>query len=153
MTIGADAAIEYFGTLDALGTSTSAVTNNSFSDGTNDLDAYTNSDDAPWATAALEFTTATTGTAGSVINLYAKLLDVGNAVTEDTEVPDANFPHVLLGAFPHNNPSTTAQTASIRITLPNAKAGQKYHFYIENKTGFALSSLELTVDAFSFGTK
>lgn len=152
MTIGADAAIEYFGTLDPLGNTTSAVTNNSFSDGTNDLNAYTNSDDAPMATAALEFTTATTGDAGSVINLYAKLLDVGNATTEDTEVPDANFPHIFLGAFPHNNPSTGAQTASIRMTLPNAKAGQVYHFYIENKTGQTISAgWELSITTVTYG--
>lgn len=47
MAIGTGAAIEFFGTADALGNTTSAVSNNAFSDGTNDLNAWTNDDDAP----------------------------------------------------------------------------------------------------------
>lgn len=146
MPISTDAAIDFFGSLTALGNTTSAVTNGSFSDGTNDLNAWTNSDDAPQATAVLEFTTATTGTAGSVINLYAVLLNVGDAGTEDTEVPDANFPNIYLGSFPHNNPSTSAQTAAIIISLPNAITSQIYNFYIENDTGETISAgWELTI--------
>lgn len=146
MAIGTDSAIHFFGSLTALGNTTSTVANDAFSDGTNDLNAWTNSDDAPEATAVLEFTTATTGNAGSVLNLYAKLLDVGNAGTEDTEVPDANFPNIFMGSFPHNNPSTSAQTASIVISLPNVVTSQVYHFYIENKTGQTISaSWELTI--------
>ena len=146
MAISTDAVIDFFGSLTALGNTTSTVANDAFSDGTNDLTAWTNSDDAPQATAVLEFTTATTGDAGSVINLYAVLIDVGNAGTEDTEVPDANFPNIYLGSFPHNNPSTSAQTVTALITLPNAVIGQVYNFYIENKTGQTISaSWELTI--------
>lgn len=140
MTIGADAAIEYFGTQDTLGTSTSAVTANSFSAGTSDIVQWTNDDDAPLAAFVLEFTTATTGTAGSVINLYAQLNDIGNAGNEDTETPDSNFPQIFLGSFPHNNPATTAQTATFVTNLPNVKTSQKYNFYIENKTGQTISA-------------
>jgi hypothetical protein len=146
MAIDTGAAIDFFGSLTALGNTTSSVSNDAFSDGTNDLTAWTNSDDAKEATAVLEFTTATTGDAGSVINLYAVLIDVGNAGTEDSEVPDANFPNIYLGSFPHNNPSTSAQTAPIPIALPNAIASQVYNFYIENKTGQTISaSWELTI--------
>ena len=146
MTIGADDAIDKFGSRTALGNTTSAVTNNSFSDGTNDLDAWTNSDDADFAAMTLEFTTATTGDAGSVVNLYARLMNIGNAGTEDAEVPDTNFPNTYMGSFPHNNPSTSAQAAPIIISLPNVVTSQVYEFYIENKLGQDISSgWELTV--------
>lgn len=140
MAIGTDSAIHFFGTQDTLGSTTSAVTNDSFSDGTNDLIAWTNDDDAPMAAFVLEFTTATTGTAGSVINLYARLIDIGNAGTEDAEAPDANFQHLFLGSFLHNNPSTAAQTVSFNTQLPNTKTSQIYNYYIENKTGQTISA-------------
>ena len=153
MTIGTDAAIHFWGTADALGNTTSAVTNGSFSDGTNDLDQWTNADDAPLAIFVLEFTTATTGTAGTTINLYARPMNIGSAGTEDAEVPDANFGHMYIGSFPHNNPSTSAQTATFGpVGLPNVITSQPYEFYIENDTGQTISSgWELIVTPMTFG--
>ena len=147
MAIGTDAAILAFGTADTLGTTTSAVTDGSFSDGTNDLIAWTNDDDAPMAVFVLEFTTATTGTAGSSIALYARPLNIGDAGTEDAEVPDSNFSAMYLGSFPHNNPATGAQTATFgMVGLPNVVTSQIYNFYIENSTGQTISAgWELTV--------
>lgn len=153
MAITTDSSILFWGTADALGNTTSAVTNGSFSDGTNDLDAWTNSDDAPLAIFALEFTTATTGDAGSTVDLYASPLNIGNAGTEDAEVPDANFQHMYLGSFPHNNPSTSAQTATFGlVSLPNVISSQIYNFYIHNQTGQTVSaSWELTITPVTFG--
>lgn len=152
MAIGTDAAIHFFGSDTILGSTTSAVVDDAFSDGTNDLDAWTNTDDAPMASISLEFTTATTGDANSSINLYGRLMDVGSAGTEDSEVPDVNFQHTYLGSFPHNNPSTSAQTAAIDISLPNNHTSQIYHFYIENKTGQTISaSWELTISPKTIG--
>jgi hypothetical protein len=146
MAIGTNSAIEFYGTADVLGSSTSAVVNDAFSDGVNDLLAWTNDDDAPMATFALEFTTATTGTANTVVNLYAQLLDIGSAGTEDGQVPDANYQHHYLGSFPHNNPSTAEQAVSLVAALPNTQTSQVYQFYIENKTGQTISAgWELTV--------
>lgn len=153
MAIGTDAAVEFYGTQVTLGTSTSAVTDGSFSDGTNDLIAFTNSDDAPQGDFVLAFTTATTGDAGSVINLYAVLIDIDGS-TGDTEVPDSNFLNIYLGSFPHNNPSTSAQIARLRATLPNAKSGQVYNFYIENQTGQTISAgWELQATPVTIGPK
>ena len=153
MAIGADAAIEFWGTPDVLGNTTSAVTNASFSDGTNDLDTWTNADDAPLAIFALEFTTATSGDAGSTIDLFAAPLNIGSAGTEDSEVPDANFGHIYLGSFPHNNPSTSAQTATFgKVGLPNVVTSQQYNFYIQNNTGQTISAgWELTVTPVTYG--
>ena len=55
-------------------------------------------------------------------------------------MPDANFPNIYIGSFPHNNPSTGAQTASMRAALPNTKTSQTYNFYIENQTGQTISA-------------
>ena len=153
MAIGADAAIEFWGTPDVLGNTTSAVTNASFSDGTNDLDTWTNADDAPLAIFALEFTTATSGDAGSTIDLFAAPLNIGSAGTVDSEVPDANFGHIYLGSFPHNNPSTSAQTATFgKVGLPNVVTSQQYNFYIQNNTGQTISAgWELTVTPVTYG--
>lgn len=146
MTIGTNTTIEFFGTPVVLGNTTSTVANDAFSDGINDLDAWTNVDDALLAKFVLEFTTATTGDANSELNLYARLMDVGDAGTEDTEVPDANFPHHFLGKFKHNNPSTSAQTAFLQAGLLNNHTSQVYNFYVENKTGQTISAgWELTV--------
>jgi hypothetical protein len=146
MAIGTDAAIEFFGSKTLLGSTTSTVLNDAFSDGTNDLDAWTNADDAPQATLALEFTTATTGDANSVLNLYARVMNVGSADTEDSETPDANFQHTYLGSFPHNNPATGEQAVSIVVSLPNVSSQQVYEFFIENKTGQTISAgWELTI--------
>jgi len=153
MAIGSDAAVEFWGTPDSLGNTTSAVTNTSFSDGANDLDAWTNADDAPLAIFALEFTTATTGDANTTIDLYARPLNIGNAGTEDSEVPDSNFGHIYLGSFPHNNPSTSAQTATFgAVGLPNVITSQIYEFYIQNNTGQTISAgWELTVTPVTYG--
>ena len=153
MAISTDAVVLFWGTPDTLGTTTSAVSNAAFSDGTNDLVAWTNDDDAPLAIFALEFTTATTGNAGSTIDLYARPLNIGDAGTEDAEVPDANFGHMYLGSFPHNNPSTSAQVATFgMVGLPNVVTSQIYNFYIQNNTGQTISAgWELTVTPVTFG--
>ena len=153
MTIGTDATIEFFGTADALGNTTSAVSDAAFSDGTNDLDQWTNADDAPLAIFALEFTTATTGTAGTTIDLFCRPMNIGSAGTEDSEVPDANFGNIYLGSFPHNNPSTSAQTATFgKVGLPNVITSQPYEFYIQNNTGQTISAgWELIVTPVTFG--
>ena len=143
MAIGTDAAVNFFGTQDTLGgTATAAISDAAFSviNATTGLNSWTNDDDAPTAGFVLEFTTATTGDAGSVINLYAKLLNIGDGGTEDTEDPDANFLNYYLGSFPHNNPSTGAQTAMLTVALPNMLTSQQYEFFIENTTGQTISA-------------
>ena len=151
MAIGADSAIEFYGTQDTLGNTTSAVTDASFSDGTNDLNAWTNDDDAPLAAFVLEFTTATTGTANTTVDLYARLLNIDDG-TGDAEVPDANFGHIYLGSFPHNNPSTSLQIASFKTGLPNTKTSQTYNFYIQNNTAQTISAgWELHVTPITYG--
>ncbi len=137
MTIGTDSAIHFFGTQDTLGTTTSAVTDTSFSDGTNDLTAWTNDDDAPEASVILSATFSVAPDAGSSVSLIARLVDIVS--TDDQDVPDANFPHTFLGFFPIND-VTSEQFISIDVNLPNTKSSQVYHFYIQNNGGQTISA-------------
>lgn len=131
MAISTGTLIEFFGAQDTLGTSSSAVANNAFSVAA-DLSTWTNDDDAPRASVTLAVTFSVAPTANSVVNLYLRLLGVQS--TNDQPIPDANFTHVYVGAFPVND-VTTAQYIPIDIALPNAQASQQYEFYLENKTG------------------
>ncbi len=148
MAIGTDAAVEFFGTQDALDTTSSAVTSTSFSDGVNDLLLWTNDDDAPMASITLECTFASTPTVGSSVNLYARTMN--SVSTSDADAPDANFLHIWLGAFPVND-VTSAQFITIDVLLPNYKTSSEFQFYIENTAGQTISAgwdLHVTPKAF-----
>jgi hypothetical protein len=155
MAIDTDAGIIFWGTADSLeaaGTS-GAVANAAFSDGTTDLDQWTNTDDAPLAIFVLEFTLAAAGTAGTVIDLYARPMNIGFGGAADADVPDANFPHMYLGSFPINNPSTDPQIATFgMVGLPNVITSQPYIFYIRNNTGQSIDAgWDLTITPMTFG--
>jgi hypothetical protein len=134
MAIGTDAAIEFFGTQDSLGTSSAAVANDAFSIA-GDLSTWTNDDDAPQASVILLANFSVAPDANSSINLYLRPLNMQS--TNDGDVPDANFQHIFVGSFPLND-VTTAQYILITIALPNTKTSQEYEFYVENKSGQSL---------------
>ncbi|MGR3220769.1 MAG: hypothetical protein ACUZ8H_13275 [Candidatus Anammoxibacter sp.] len=134
MAIGADAAIEFFGTQDTLGTSSSAVANNAFSVAV-DLSTWVNDDDAPQASIVLLANFSVAPDTNSVINLFLRPLNIQS--TNDGDVPDANFLHIFVGSFPLND-VTTAQYINIQISLPNNATSQNYEFYVENKSGQSL---------------
>ena len=136
MTIGADAAVEFFGTQDTLGTSSAAVSNDAFSVA-GDLSTWTNDDDAPTASVVLLANFSVAPDANSALNLYLRPLNLQS--TNDQDVPDANFQHVYVGSLPLNN-VTSAQYISIDISLPNNITSQQYEFYVENKSGQSLPS-------------
>lgn len=136
MAISTDAAVEFFGTQDTLGTSSAAVANNAFSIA-GDLSTWVNDDDAPQASVVLLANFSVAPTANSSINLYLRPLDIQS--TNDSTVPDANFQHVYAGSFPLND-STVAQYINIQIALPNNATSQNYEFYVENKSGQSLPS-------------
>ena len=131
MTISTDAAIEFFGTQDTLGTSSAAVSDNSFSVA-GDLSTWTNDDDAPQASIVLLVNYSVAPDANSVINLYLRPLNIQS--TNDQPVPDSNFQHTYVGSFPVND-VTTAQYINLQISLTNNATSQQYEFYVENQTG------------------
>lgn len=134
MTIATDAAIEFFGTQDTLGTSSAAVADNAYSIA-GDLSMWVNDDDAPQASVVLLANFSVAPDANSVINLYLRPLNIQS--TNDGDVPDANFQHVYVGSFPLND-VTTAQYINIQISLPNNATSQNYEFYVENQSGQSL---------------
>jgi hypothetical protein len=141
MAIGTDALIEFFGTQDDLSNTTSAVSNDAFSDGTNDLSAWTNDDDAPEAEFVFkgQFPSGTLD-ANPHFNLYARLIDIDG--TDDTEVPDANnlANHICTFNWPVDQGATTDAVVKATGRLPNVETSQVYHFYLENKSGVSLSA-------------
>lgn len=136
MSITTDAAIEFFGTQDTLGTTSAAVANDLFSIA-GDLSTWVNDDDAPQASVILLANFSVAPDTNSSINLFLRLLDIQS--TNDQDVPDVNFQHVFVGSFPLND-VTTAQYIPIQISLPNNSTSQNYEFYIENKSGQSLPS-------------
>jgi len=134
MAISTDAAIEFFGTQDTLGTSSAAVADAAFSIA-GDLSTWTNDDDAITANVVLLANYSVAPDANSSINLYLRPLNIVS--TNDQEIPDANFQHSYAGSFPVND-VTTAQYISINISLPNTVTSQQYELYVENVTGQSL---------------
>ena len=128
MAIGTDAAIEFFGTQDAV-TTTGAST----ADGVvTSAGSWTNDDDAPMASAVLNVNYSVAPTAGTAVNLYARIMNVQS--TNDPEAPATTYLNTFIGAFPVNA-VTTSQFYAIEVALPNTATSQVYDFYIENQTG------------------
>lgn len=136
MAIGTDAAVEFFGTQDALDSTSGTVATTAFSVA-GDLATWVNTDDAPMASITGELDWASAPAVNSVVNLYAQLID--SVSTSDGEVPDANHRHVYIGTFPTND-VTTPQFITIDVALPNYKTSSEYQFYIENQTGQTIQS-------------
>lgn len=136
MAISADTSIEFFGTQDDLGNTSSAVTNNSFSAAA-DLVEWTNDDDVMVGAMILEATWSVAPTANTSVTLFAQLMNIQS--TNDMEVPTANFQHVVLGDFPVKN-ITTIQRVPIDIALPNTATSQVYQFFIRNNSGQTISA-------------
>ena len=136
MAIGTDAAIDFFGTADTVTSSSSAVTDTSFSVAA-DVSTWTNDDDANFAAMVLQVTFSVAPTSGGSISLYGSLQNVEG--TDDQLDPSSAFAHVPLGVFPVKD-VTTLQSISISIPLPNVKTSQEYLFFVENRAGQTMSA-------------
>jgi len=136
MTIGTNAAIEFFGTQDTVTSASSSILSGAFSVAA-DITAWTNDDDAPMANIVLKVAFAVAPDAYSRIKLYARPINVQS--TNDQDTPDGNFLQVILGSFSLNNVTTT-QYIPIEVTLPNGKSSQEYEFYIQNGGGQTISA-------------
>jgi hypothetical protein len=136
MAIGTNDLVNKFGTQDTVTSSSSAVTDGSFSV-SGDITSWTNDDDADLASVTFEGTYSVAPTAETSVNLYAQLMNVVS--TSDNDTPDANFPHTFLGSFPLND-VTSEQFITIDIQLPNAYTSAVYDFYIQNGGGQTISA-------------
>jgi hypothetical protein len=136
MAIGSNSAIEFFGTQDTVTSTSSAVTDGSFSVA-GDITTWTNDDDAPAAAVVFEGTYSVAPDVNSTVSLFARLMNIQS--TNDQEIPDSNFQHTYLGSFPLND-VTTEQFVAIEVGLPNTKSSQEYDFYIQNNAGQTVSA-------------
>lgn len=141
MAIGTNALVDFFGTQDDLTNSTSAVSDGAFSDGTNDLTAWTNDDDVREAEIVIrwQYPSGTIAT-NPYLNVYGALQNIDS--TNDTPVPDSSFKHTFLARVPCDTgvAALTNQYNRARIKLPNAQTSQVYHFYVENQTDVQMSA-------------
>lgn len=133
MAIGADSAIDFFGTEDQVTVaSPGAVAAGAFSV-TGDVSDWTNDDDAPTAMFKLKLTAtglSAAPAAGEVVNLYARHIDVES--TEDTPLPDANYKATYLGSFVLDAADIDQVHVIGPLRLPNYETSQVYEFFIEN---------------------
>jgi len=140
MAIGTDDAVDKFGTQDNLDdTTTSAITNGSFSVAADHAD-WTNDDDAPIASVVLTFQYPSgTLDATAHVKLHMALLNVDG--TTDEALPDSSFDRVV-GVFGVDAGlgATTDVSIAEDIALPNTKTSQEYSFRIENNTGVTISA-------------
>lgn len=144
MAIGADSTIEFWGTEDEVTTTGSpgpaSIANDGFSTAA-DIVTWTNDDDAPWVYFLLKVAYGTGPTIGSSIVLHAQQKNLqSSSPSIDNPVPDSNFGGGAIGSFPVDN-VTAAQYCPVQlIRLPNYKTSAEWDFFLENKTGQAVSA-------------
>jgi hypothetical protein len=138
MAIGTDAAIDFFGTPDEIiSIAGAAVSDGAFSD-SGDLTQWVNDDDAILAEVAMDATMAVAPDAGSVIGLFARMMNISDS-TQDANVPATTFLEKAMANFPMDS-AGTAQLATRTIVLPNHHTSQEYDFYVLNEGGQDLST-------------
>jgi len=141
MTIGTNDFIDKFGTQDRIDdTSTSSIANDAFSVAA-DIATWTNDDDAPFCVMVLMCQWATAPDDGSIINIYARKLNVEG--TNDSPAPSTANQDQIIGFFTVDGDVATATDAyhvTDWMTLPNHYSSQQYDFYLENKTGQTISA-------------
>jgi len=141
MAIAAKDLVDKFGTQTVVDSgATASVLNASFSASADQL-VFTNTDDVPNAVFVLSCQWAVLPTDNSVINLYARKLNVDGV--NDTAIPDAANLDQYIGAFVADGTVAVVTTAFLTtavLALPNHVSGQQYEFYIENQSGQTISA-------------
>lgn len=154
MAIGTDDSKPKFGTQDSIDDgSTSSIANNAFSVAA-DITAWTNDEDASFASFVLKLQFDTTMPTAGHIKLFARLINIDGA--NDPPVPSANYPHEYIGAFDIDfgvAADVDFYTAIKNAPLPFFKTSQEYEFYLQNfATGQTMgASWTLKVNPFTFG--
>jgi len=135
MAIGTDANIWFFGTQDEVTSGTPAtIANDAF--GKADQGAsvnWTNDDDAIYASAVLKCQFDSTMPTVGNIWLIAHCLNVQS--TNDPGVPDANFPHIVVGTFPIDYgvaADTDFYTIIPTFEIPQFDTSQAINWYLKN---------------------
>lgn len=149
-----DLIAKFDGTLDNIDDgSTSSISNAAFSV-SGDINAWTNSDDVPYARLILTCQWATvTGVANKQIIIHARPINIDG--TSDPVAPSASrlMPVGYFNVYAAST-GTNYLFESTLIELPLLKSGQEIEFYLENLTGQTISSgWTLKLMAMSLGPK
>jgi hypothetical protein len=136
MAIGTDAAIEFFGTQDTLTNSSAAVVADAYSVSASQT-AWTNNDDALYGRIVLSLTYGVAPTAGAVVSVYMRRLNIDG--TSDEPTPDDNNQGSWVGSVTVDN-VTTAQIKALDCDLKNFDTSQQYEFYLKNGADQTLSA-------------
>jgi hypothetical protein len=139
MAIGTNALIDFFGTQDQVDdTATAAIASAAFSA---DQASWTNDDDAPFGVMVFRCQWATAPTDGSLINIYARKMDVQS--TSDSPIPTAINTDQYIGSFVVDGDvaiNTNVFLVTNWLSLPNHQTSQIYNFYFQNSTGQQITS-------------
>lgn len=136
MAIGTDSTILFYGTEDTLTTAGSSTTDGSVTQANSSN--WTNDDDAPMASFRAILTFGTAPTAGSSVDLYARLMEIDT--TNDEDAPATDWKQHYLGSFVLDNVTTAQYRVIGPVGLPSQETSQQYQFYIENNGGQTLSA-------------
>lgn len=157
MAIGTNDAVHKFGTQTQLTVASPAAVANATFSASSDVNAWTNSSDAPMAAFVLVLQDLSgAATAGDTIDLYCKPLNIVNT-TGDHQGPNANVKTHYLGSFLVDavDPAATDDNYTLGpVPLPNVKSGQEYEFYIYNgltTVGIDAADWELWITPMSYG--
>lgn len=141
MAIGTDAAIEVFGTTDALDdASTSSISDGAMSVAA-DITPWTNDDDAPLAQLVLLWQYPS-GTIDGHINIHVRPINIDG--TNDPPAPTASNQLGYAGSF-QISPAQTATTDTVYTQIVSlqpfsTKTSQEYEFYLFNDAGVTVSA-------------
>lgn len=117
-------------TLESSGGSTAAAAFTAATTGLTDTDH----DDYTLLDLVLGVTFGTAPTAGEVVNLYARLLNIDG--TNDAQAPSANYLATYLGSCLVDAVTSAQYVALNNVPLP----GREFSVYIENRTSQTLSA-------------
>jgi len=138
VAIDTDDTIDKTGTQDEVTTSSASVADAAFSIAS-DTSIWPNTDDTPAASFVLAVQWATLPDDGSLINLYARKMNVQGI--NDSPIPSANNTDQFIGSFLTDGDvaiNTDAFLTTPWLTLGNPS--QDYEYYIENLTGQTISA-------------
>lgn len=154
MAIGTNATIDMYGTQDTVtaGGGTAAVSSAAYS-ASSDAVAWTNDDDAPYASFVLtmQYPSGTITTGG--IKLMCRLLN-GDGTTDEPALT-ANWTGHYLGNFTTGTGMVATTNYALQsgpVELPRMKTSQEYEFYVLNSCGVTMTAgWTLKVTPMTFG--
>ena len=136
MALVAGTSIETFGGSVQVITGATQVVDDAFS-AQGDCVAWTNSQNASFASFLLTAIFASAPTVNTPVNLYARLINISG--TDDELIPSTTYQPHFLGSL-IVGAATNQWVMLADAPLPNGQDAQQFEFFIENKSGQTLTA-------------